>query len=97
LSGGSSGNGQSAAICKQGSSPWICADRFQHRWLNGSAAVMTFDSRMNISRSECFLRAEEAWRWAMASHDPAARRDLVAIERSWRLLAHSYESSETVT
>jgi hypothetical protein len=49
---------------------------------------------MNISRDEAIAMAEQAHTWAMASNDPGMRRDLVSVERSWRLLAHSYECSE---
>ena len=47
--------------------------------------------------SECYRLAEEARQWAEDAADPRTRKDLLLVERSWLILAQSYEHSEAVT
>ena len=47
--------------------------------------------------SECYRLAEQARAWAEEAADPRTRKDLLLVERSWLLLAQSYEHSEAVT
>jgi hypothetical protein len=46
--------------------------------------------------SECYRLAEQARAWAEEAADPRTRRDLLLVERSWLILAQSYEHSEAV-
>jgi len=54
------------------------------------------DGGTNISRDEAIAMAEQAHAWAMESKDHAERRDLVSVERAWRLLALNYDSFDAL-
>jgi hypothetical protein len=47
--------------------------------------------------SECYRLAEQARQWAEKAADSCMRKDLLLVERSWLLLARSYECSESLT
>ena len=47
--------------------------------------------------AECYRRAAECREQAEAAAEPDAKRDFLALERSWLFLARSYELSERLT
>jgi len=47
--------------------------------------------------SECYRLAEQAREWAEEASDPRIRHDYLSVERSWLLLARSYDFSERLT
>ncbi len=47
--------------------------------------------------AECHRHAAECREKAEATDDPDAKRDLLALERSWLFLAASYELSERLS
>src|SRR5262249_40164692 len=66
-----------------------------HRFEIRSAVVM-LDGSTSISRDEAIAMAEQAHGWALESKDHAERRDLVSVERAWRLLALNYDSFDAL-
>lgn len=47
--------------------------------------------RISIKQRECLQRAADCRRRATETADPVAKSELLDLERSWRLLAQSYE------
>jgi hypothetical protein len=52
--------------------------------------------RLSKEISECYRLAQQARAWAEEATDPRTRKDLLLVERSWLILAQSYEHSEAV-
>ena len=50
----------------------------------------------NLSKeiSECYRLAEQAREWAEEATDARIRQDYLSVERSWLVLARSYDFSE---
>jgi hypothetical protein len=53
--------------------------------------------KLSIESAECYRLAEQAREWVEETTDPRIRQDYLSVERSWLLLAESYESSERLT
>jgi len=53
--------------------------------------------KLSTEISECYRLAEQAREWAKEATDPRIREDLLTVERSWLLLARSYDFSERLT
>ena len=47
--------------------------------------------------SECYRLAEQEREWAELATDPRIRQDYLSVERSWLVLAGSYDFSERLT
>ena len=65
-------------------------------WLRLPRGVVVL-RKLSKEVSECCRLAEQAREWAKEATDPRIREDYLSVERSWLVLAGSYEFSESLT
>ena len=53
--------------------------------------------KLSKEMRECYRLAEQAREWAEKATDPRIRLDYLSVERSWLVVARSYDFSERLT